>query len=192
MQPITQILEAVASGDAHASEQLLPLVYSELRKLAESRLAKTPPGNTLQPTALVHEAYLRLVGDQNPGWEGRHHFFGAAARAMRDILVEQARRKARIKHGGERRRADVNLDELSREPDTTEILAVNDALEELEKVDARSAQVVVLRYFGGLTETETAAILEVSESTVVRDWRYARTWLYRKLKQGGRDPGEGI
>jgi len=192
MQPITQILEAVASGDAHASEQLLPLVYNELRKLAESRLAKTPPGNTLQPTALVHEAYLRLVGEQDPGWEGRHHFFGAAARAMRDILVEQARRKARLKHGGERRRADVNLDELSREPDTTEILAVNDALEELEKVDARSAQVVVLRYFGGLTEPETAAILEVSESTVVRDWRYARTWLYRRLKQGANDTGEGI
>jgi RNA polymerase sigma factor (TIGR02999 family) len=192
LKQVTQILKAVASGDARASEELLPLVYTELRQLAESRLAKTPPGNTLQPTALVHEAYLRLVGAQDPGWEGRHHFFGAAARAMRDILVEQARRKSRLKHGGKQRRAEVNLDELAREPDTAEILAVNEALESLEKSDARAAQVVVLRYFGGLTEAETAAILEVSESTVVRDWRYARTWLYRALMQGGHDPGEGI
>jgi len=192
VEQLTQVLNAAASGDAEASEQLLPLVYTELRKLAELRMAKTPPGNTLQPTALVHEAYLRLVGSQDPGWEGRHHFFGAAAKAMRDILVEQARRKSRLKHGGGQRRADIDLDALSREPDTTEILAVDAALRELETTDARSAHVVVLRYFGGLTEAETAAILGSSESTVARDWRYARAWLYRKLERHELGTGEGI
>ena len=192
MEQITQILNAAAAGDACASEQLLPLVYGELRKLAAARMAKTPPGNTLQPTALVHEAYLRLVGSQEPGWDGRHHFFGAAARAMRDILVEQARRKSRLRHGGEQQRADIDLDSLASEPDTTEILAVDGALAELEKTDARSAHVVVLRYFGGLTEAETAAVLGLSESTVVRDWRYARAWLYRRLQGVQLDTGEGI
>jgi len=192
LEQLTHILNAAASGDAEASERLLPLVYAELRKLAEARMAKTPPGNTLQPTALVHEAYLRLAGAEDPHWEGRHHFFGAAARAMRDILVEQARRKSRLRHGGEKRRANIDLDAIAREPDTAEVLAVDDALEELERVDARSAQVVVLRYFGGLTEAETAAVLGVSESTVVRDWRYARTWLYRRLRSSETGTGEGI
>ena len=187
LEQFTQILNAAASGDAEASEQLLPLVYAELRKLAEARMAKTPPGNTLQPTALVHEAYLRVAGADDPNWEGRHHFFGAAAQAMRDILVEQARRKSRLKHGGGKRRADIQLDALAEEPDTTEVLAVDGALEELERLDARSARVVVLRYFGGLTEAETAAVLGVSESTVVREWRYARTWLYRKMRAS--EPG---
>jgi len=157
------------------------LVYKELRTLAEARLSKTPPGNTLQPTALVHEAYLRLVGAGDPGWEGRNHFFGAAAQAMRNILVEQARRKARIKHGGGRVRVDFDHVDPPAEPPPEEVLAVNQAIEKLEAEDPRSAQVVVLRYFGGLTEPEAAAVLGVSESSVVRDWRYARTWLFREL-----------
>lgn len=183
MNEVTQILNAAAGGDSDAARQLLPLVYAELRKLAESRLAKTPPGNTLQPTALVHEAYLRLIGSGDPGWEGRNHFFGAAAQAMRDILVEQARRKSRIKHGGGLARLELGDDLADNEPDPREVLAVNDALERLEKEDPRGAQVVVLRYFGGLTEPETAAILDVSESTVVRDWKYARAWLFREFQK---------
>jgi RNA polymerase sigma factor (TIGR02999 family) len=169
LNEVTQILNAAAGGDSDAARHLLPLVYGELRKLAEARLAKTPPGNTLQPTALVHEAYLRLIGSGDPGWQGRNHFFGAAARAMRDILVEQARRKARIKHGGGRARLELDDVQLVVEPDPQEVLAVDEALAKLEKEDPRTAQVVILRYFGGLTEPETAAILDVSESTVVRE-----------------------
>jgi len=179
---VTQILNAAAGGDSDAARQLLPLVYAELRKLAESRLAKTPPGNTLQPTALVHEAYLRLVGSGDPGWQGRNHFFGAAAQAMRDILVEQARRKSRVKHGGGLARLELDEVQTAEEPDPQEVLGVDEALAKLEKEDPRAAQVVVLRYFGGLTEPETAAVLEVSESTVVRDWKFARTWLFRELQ----------
>jgi RNA polymerase sigma factor (TIGR02999 family) len=181
VEQLTQILNAAVGGDDEAAKQLLPLVYQELRSLAESRLAKTPPGNTLQPTALVHEAYIRLVGSGDPGWEGRNHFFGAAAQAMRDILVEQARRKSRIKHGGGKKRVDFPIDEVSVEPPAEEVLAVDGALGKLEAEDGRAAQVVVLRYFGGLTESETSAILGISESTVVRDWRYARSWLAREL-----------
>jgi RNA polymerase sigma factor (TIGR02999 family) len=182
---VTQILNAAAAGDSDAARQLLPLVYAELRKLAESRLAKTPPGNTLQPTALVHEAYLRLVGSGDRGWQGRNHFFGAAAQAMRDILVEQARRKARIKHGGGRIRLDLDQVDVPAEPPPEEVLGVDEALAKLEKEDPRGAQVVVLRYFGGLSEPETAAVLGVSEATVVRDWRHARTWLFRELGSTG-------
>jgi RNA polymerase sigma factor (TIGR02999 family) len=155
-------------------------------------LAKTPPGNTLQPTALVHEAYLRLVGSGDPGWQGRKHFFGAAAQAMRDILVEQARRKARIKHGGGRVRLELNHIDAPAAPQPEEVVAVDEVLGKLEKEDPRAAQVVVLRYFGGLTEPEAAAVLGVSESTVVRDWRYARTWLFRELSPPGPgDAGKG-
>lgn len=192
MNDLTQILNAASDGDSDAARQLLPLVYDELRKLAEARLAKTPPGNTLQPTALVHEAYLRLVGSEDPRWQGRNHFFGAAAQAMRDILVEQARRKARIKHGGGRIRVDLDRADATAEPLAEEVLAVDQALGKLEKEDSRSAQIVILRYFGGLTEPETAAVLGVSESTVVRDWRYARTWLYRELSSANQEkPTEG-
>lgn len=182
MNEVTQILNAAAGGDRDAARQLLPLVYGELRKLAESRLTKTPPGNTLQPTALVHEAYLRLIGSGDPGWQGRNHFFAAAAQAMRDILVEQARRKSRIKHGGGRARLDLSDVDSAAEPDPQEVLAVDEALAKLEKEDPRGAQVAILRYFGGLTEPETAAILDVSESTVVRDWKFARTWLFREFR----------
>ena len=191
MNEVTQILSAAVKGDSDAARRLLPLVYGELRKLAEARLAKTPPGNSLQPTALVHEAYLRLVGSGDPGWQGRNHFFGAAAQAMRDILVEQARRKARIKHGGGLARLDLDDVDAAREPDPQEVLAVDEALTKLEKEDPRGAQVVVLRYFGGLTEPETAAILDVSASTVVRDWKFARTWLFRELRESHSQPSSG-
>jgi RNA polymerase sigma factor (TIGR02999 family) len=187
LNEVTQILNAAAGGDSDAARQLLPLVYGELRKLAEARLAKTPPGNTLQPTALVHEAYLRLIGSGDLGWQGRNHFFASAAQAMRDILVEQARRKARIKHGGGRARLDLEAVDPAVEPDPEEVLAVDEALAKLEKEDPRGAQVVVLRYFGGLTEPETAAILDVSESTVVRDWKFARTWLFRAFRSAHPD-----
>ncbi|MBI4717067.1 MAG: sigma-70 family RNA polymerase sigma factor [Planctomycetes bacterium] len=191
MNEVTLILSAAAGGDSDAARQLLPLVYEELRKLAEARLAKTPPGNTLQPTALVHEAYLRLIGSADPGWQGRNHFFGAAAQAMRDILVEQARRKARLKHGGGRARLELDDVQPVVEPDPREVLAVDEALAKLEKEDPRGAQVVVLRYFGGLTEPETAAILDVSESTVVRDWKFARTWLFREFRSAHPELSDG-
>lgn len=191
LNEVTLILSAAAGGDSDAARQLLPLVYEELRKLAEARLAKTPPGNTLQPTALVHEAYLRLIGSADPGWQGRNHFFGAAAQAMRDILVEQARRKARLKHGGGRARLELDDVQPVVEPDPREVLAVDEALAKLEKEDPRGAQVVVLRYFGGLTEPETAAILDVSESTVVRDWKFARTWLFREFRSAHPELSDG-
>jgi RNA polymerase sigma factor (TIGR02999 family) len=178
---VTRILAAVARGDKQAASDLLPLVYAELRTLAGARMARTPPGNTLQPTALVHEAYLRLVGLEDPGWKGRQHFFGAAARAMRDILVEQARRKARLKHGGGQRRVAVDPAELAIEPPAEDVLAVDEALRRLEREDPRCAEIVLLRYFAGLTEAETAAALGLSERTVRRDWRYARSWLQREL-----------
>ena len=181
MDDVTQILGAVARGEKQAAEKLLPLVYAELRRLAEARMAKTPPGGTLQPTALVHEAYLRLVGSGDPGWKGRHHFFGAAAQAMRDILVEQARRKARLKRGGDRKRVNLDPDELAAEPQPEEILAVDEALGRLEQEDPRSAEIVLMRYFAGLTEGEIAAGLGLSERTVRREWRYARSWLQREL-----------
>jgi RNA polymerase sigma factor (TIGR02999 family) len=180
---ITQILHAAAEGDARATEELLPLLYQELRSLAEVQMAKLPPGNTLQPTALVHEAYLRLIGpaSTDPSWDSRAHFFGAAAQAMRDILVEQARSKGRLKRGGGAKRLDISPDEIADEMDTDEILAIHEALEVLEREDPRCARIVTLRYFGGLTEAETAACVGVSESTVVREWRYARSWLYRAI-----------
>ncbi|MCP4246298.1 MAG: sigma-70 family RNA polymerase sigma factor [bacterium] len=177
------MLVAAARGEKRAAEELLPLVYAELRRLAEARMAKTPPGGTLQPTALVHEAYLRLVGSGDPGWKGRHHFFGAAAQAMRDILVEQARRKARLKRGGDRKRVDIDPANFAGEPQAEEIVAVDEALKRLEQQDARSAEIVLLRYFAGLTEAEIAAALDLSERTVRRDWRYARSWLQRELSR---------
>jgi RNA polymerase sigma factor (TIGR02999 family) len=178
---VTEILCAVEAGDAGASKKLLPIVYEELRKLAHSLMAKTPPGNTLQPTALVHEAYLRLVGREDPGWNGRGHFFGAAAQAMRQILVEQARRKARCKHGGDRKRLDVDKVDIPIEMPAEDMIALDEALERLRAHDARKAEVVTLRYFAGLTIEETATVLNVTERTVERDWRFARALLHKRL-----------
>ena len=182
---LTRVIRAINEGDPKAASELLPLVYTELRKLARSMMAKTPPGNTLQTTALVHEAYLRLVGEEDPGWNGRGHFFGAAAQAMRQILVDQARRKASTKHGGGRRRAEAGDWELAIEPPAIDILALDEALERLEQEEPRTARIVILRYFAGLSEKETAAVLDLSLSTIQREWNFARTLLFTQLSDGG-------
>ena len=184
---VTQMLQAVGKGDSEAATKLLPLVYAELRKLARARMAKLPPGNTLQPTALVHEAYLRLVGDADPSWNSRGHFFGAAAEAMRQILVDQARRKSAKKHGGDRRRLDADEIDLPIEGPGDDILALDQALDRLTQEDPRKAKIVVLRYFGGLTREETAAALDVSVRTVDYEWRYIVARLRQELT--GDDPG---
>ncbi len=190
-QEVTIVLRAAAAGDRHATDQLLPLVYNELRAMARSRLAHTPPGNTLQPTALVHEAYMKLLGadpDNPPNWENRAHFFGAAARAMRNILVDQARRKAGPKAGGGRRREDLDALEdqtpLIQAP-IDDMVALDQALSELDKLDARKAQVVMFKYFAGLEHEHIAQALGVSIPTIERDWAFARSWLQAKLKGRG-------
>ena len=182
-QPVTELLRAAQAGDAGAGERLLAVVYGQLHRLARARMAHLPPGQTLQPTALVHEAYLRLAdkSDATLTWASRKHFFFAAARAMRDILVEQARRKAGPARGGGRRRQE--LDEVCTvlEPPADNVLAVHEALDELEKQDPVKAQIVLLRYFSGLTTHETAEILGLAERTLDRQWRYLRTWLLKRL-----------
>jgi RNA polymerase sigma factor (TIGR02999 family) len=187
MNDVTRILSAVAHGDARAAEQLLPLVYDELRRLASQRLAREKPGLTLQATALVHEAYLRLVGDADgPAWDNRGHFFAAAAEAMRRILVERARRKRRLKHGGGRSRQDPDLDDLAG-PDTRdplEVLAVHEALDQLAAKAPRKAELVKLRYFVGCTMAEAAQVLGIAQSTAEEDWTYSKAWLRRHWFRG--------
>ena len=178
---VSAVLQAAQAGDRQAAADLLPLVYAELHQLARARLARQVPGQTLQPTALVHEAYLRVAGDSNVTWEGRRHFFFAAARAMRDILVEQARRKAGPKHGGGRRREELDEACVVLQPPSDDVLAVHEALGELETRDPLKAQIVLLRYFTGLTMDETAAILGLAERTLDRHWRYIRAWLMKRL-----------
>ena len=175
------LLREAVAGSRQAAEQLLPLVYGELRQLAAAWMAKLPPGHTLQPTALIHEAYIRLVGAGDPQWEGRRHFFFAAARAMQDILVEYARRKMALKRGGGLRRADLAECELILDTPPEEILALEEALEKLNETNTRMHTVVTLRYFAGLTIQETAQVLNVDSSTVARDWRVARAWLFGQL-----------
>src|SRR5262245_56319625 len=187
MVEVTQLLIAIGQGDPSASGELLPLVYDELRRLAAQRLAQEKPGQTLQATALVHEAYLRLVGN-NPqasdsvgAWNSRGHFFAAAAEAMRRILVEQARRKNRVRHGGELRRVDFDSElQISDEADEN-LLALDEALKQLAIEDREAAEVVKLRYFAGLTIEDTASALGISVRTVNRHWAYARAWLFRQL-----------
>ena len=184
MTDITRILSAIEQGDPRAAEQLLPLVYEELRKLAAQRMAQEIPGQTLQATALVHEAYLRLVGDEEiRPWNSRGHFFAAAAEAMRRILVEKARRKQRLRHGGNRHRVDLDNLDLIQEEKTEGLLALDEALERLASEEATVGEVVKLRYFAGLTIEETAAALGISVRTANRHWAYARAWLYQQLKQ---------
>jgi RNA polymerase sigma factor (TIGR02999 family) len=182
MSDVTQLLEAAAGGDLHAADRLLPLVYDELRKLAAAKMQNERPGHTLDSTALVHEAYLRLVGDQQ--FNGRGHFFAAAAEAMRRILIENARRKRRDKRGGDRRR--VNLDAVAPAADdpTDDVLALDEALGLLAAEDARKADLVRLRYFAGLSLEEAAECLGVSRATASREWAYARAWLYDRLGGG--------
>lgn len=170
-----------AGLEMQPAADLLPAVYAELRRLAVALSGRLPPGQTLQPTALVHEAYLRLVGDQDPGWNGRRHFFGAAARAMRDILVEQARRKSAHKHGGGARRVELTEGLAVIEPPADDLLAVDEAIRELQAEKPHLAEIAMLRYFAGLSVDETAAVLGVSASTLAREWRFARAWLTRNL-----------
>lgn len=188
MSDVTRILSQIESGDPSATEQLLPLVYDELRKLAAARLAKEQPGQTLQATALVHEAYLRLVsqGESQHSWDNRAHFFAAASEAMRRILVESARRKSRHKHGGKCSRADTNLDLLvaAETTDPIVILAVHEALDRLAERSSRKAELVKLRYFVGCTLAEAAEILGISHATAEEDWTYVRAWLRREWLRG--------
>ena len=189
MSDVTRLIDAAAAGDPRAAADLLPLVYDELRKLAASRLAAEKPGQTFQATALVHEAYLRLVGPDNggPGWNGRGHFFAAAAEAMRRILVDAYRRKGRAKRGGDRHR--VELDDLPAPADdpADDLLALDAALDALARFDPTKAEVVKLRYFAGLTIEQTAACLDMSPATAKRHWAVARAWLFRRLSAGGTD-----
>ncbi|MFO0950576.1 MAG: sigma-70 family RNA polymerase sigma factor [Isosphaeraceae bacterium] len=177
MNDVTRILSAIEQGDSHAADRLLPLVYDELRTLAARRLAQEKPGQTLQATALVHDAYLRLVGDADPGWDSRGHFFAAAAEAMRRILVENARRKAALKAGGGLGRVDLNDDVPAVEGPNIDLLALDEALTALEARDRRKADLVRLRFFAGLTGEQAALALGISVSTAEKDWAYAKTWL---------------
>lgn len=183
MSEVTQILSAIEDGDHNAASELLPLVYDELRKLAASRLASEPAGHTLQPTALVHEVYIRLVGSPGGGnWDHRGHFFAAAAEAMRRILVDHARRKATVRHGGKMQRHDTDP-ELTAIPETHEdLLALDEALTQLEAEDPLKANLVRLRYFAGLSLAEAASALNLSERTAGRHWTYARAWLRRAVE----------
>jgi RNA polymerase sigma factor (TIGR02999 family) len=183
MSDVTRLLDAAAAGDPSAAADLLPLVYDELRRLAAARLAGEKAGHTLQATALVHEAYLRLVGGGQPdGWNGRGHFFGAAAEAMRRILIESARRKGRHKHGGGRRRVDLD-DAPTADGPGDDLLDLDAALTRLEAADPPAAQLVKLRYFAGLGMAEAAAALGVSLRTAERNWTFARTWLHREISR---------
>lgn len=183
VEELTRTLQAATLGDARAADQLMPLLYSELRRLAHSYMNRLADGQTLQTTALVHEAYLRLVGDKDPGWNGRGHFFGAAAQAMRQILVEQARRKAALKRGGGRSRVDLTTVEPEIAPPSEDILALDEALTELEKADPRKGRLVLLHHFAGLTMAETAAVLGISLPTANRDWRFVRSLLFARLRK---------
>jgi RNA polymerase sigma factor (TIGR02999 family) len=182
MNDVTRILSNVEQGDPHAAEQLLPLVYEELRKLATQRLAQEAPGQTLQATALVHEAYLRLVDvEKIQHWNSRGHFFAAAAEAMRRILVENARKRGRLKRGGDRQRLDLDALQLSVREVSDDLLALDDALAQLSQKHPEKAELVKLRYFAGLTVAEAAQVLGIATSTADRYWTYARAWLYRRI-----------
>jgi RNA polymerase sigma factor (TIGR02999 family) len=182
MGDVTLILQAIEKGEEKASEELLPLVYDELRRLAAARMARESAGHTLQPTALVHEAWLRLVSDGDRTWRNRAYFFNAAAEAMRRILIEHARRKSRLKHGGGQKRLNIEELELAGAMPDEKILLVNDALERLEAEHPERARIVVLKYFGGMTNKEVAETLGIGERTVDRHWVCAKTWLVRKLR----------
>jgi len=182
MDDITQIFSALEQGDGETASKLLPQIYRELRELAARRLTREPPGQTLEPTALVHEAYLRLVADdQLMCWDGRRHFFAAAAEAMRRILVENARHKNRLKHGGGRRRVELDDEMLAALPPSEDLLALDGALEQLRLVDEQAAEFVKLRYFSGLTTEQAGELLGLSARSSYRTWSFARAWLYRHI-----------
>jgi len=179
MGNVTTILSQIESGDLSATDQLLAIVYDELRKLAQHKLAQETPGQTLQPTALVHEAFLRLIGSSD--WNSRGHFFGAAAEAMRRILIENARRKKAIRHGGDKNRIDFETIEISQGSRSIDLLSLDEALDQLSEEEPQVAEVVKLRYFVGLTIDETASSLDISVRTANRHWAYAKAWLFERL-----------
>jgi len=184
MSEVTRILDAVQQGDPKAAQDLLPLVYNELRRLAASKIAQEAPGQTLQATALVHEAWLRIAGGNAQTWEGRRHFFAAAAEAMRRILVEAARRKKRLKHGGNAARVEVDAVDLPAPMPDDELLALDEALTRLAEVNPQATELVKLCFFVGLTQKQAAKELGVSVSSAERLWAYARAWLFRAMRQG--------
>lgn len=177
---VTLLLQNAESGAA-ISDELLPLVYDELRRLANANMAQERPGQTLQPTALVHEAYVRLVGNKDVKWDGRAHFFAAAARSMRQILINRANKKKAVKHGGEFVRRELDDAFLQSEPEPERLIALDAALERLETIDPRKGRIVMLRYFAGLSIEDTASAMDMSVATVKRDWQFARTWLHREM-----------
>jgi RNA polymerase sigma factor (TIGR02999 family) len=183
MSEVTRILQSIDSGDPNAAGELLPLIYEQLRNLAAHKMAGEAPGQTLQPTALVHEAWLRLTGNADVKWEGRSHFFGAAAEAMRRILIENARRKRALRHGGGQRRLDIMEMEIAAESNDGELLAVSEALDKFALIDKQKAALVKLRYFGGLTIEEAAKVLGISPATAKRHWTYSRAWLYQEISK---------
>ncbi|HWY74339.1 MAG TPA: sigma-70 family RNA polymerase sigma factor [Verrucomicrobiae bacterium] len=182
MSELARIIRAIDSGDRKAGDELLPLVYQELRQLAAHKMANEAPGHTLQPTALVHEAWLRLAGNENQRWENRAHFFGAAAEAMRRILIDNARRKRTIRHGGENERVDLEGVEITATADDDELLAVNEALEKFATIDKQKAELVKLRYFVGMTIEQAAEASGISVATAKRHWAYARAWLHQEIR----------
>jgi len=182
MSEVTLLLQAIGRGNVRTTAELLPLVYEELRNLAAARMAREAAGHTLQPTALVHEAWLRLVGDADRTWQNRAYFFAAAAEAMRRILIEHARRKSRLKHGGGQERLNIEELELAEVEPDGKILLVNEALEQLEMDHPERARIVVMKYFGGMTNKEVAETLGIGERTVDRHWVCAKTWLFRKIQ----------
>ena len=181
MSDVTQILDSISSGDPRAAEKLLPIVYNELRRLAAAKLAREASGQTLQPTALVHEAYLRLIGNEDPRWENRGHFFAAAAESMRRILVDRARKKGRVRHGGGRKRVDLDKVDLALEAPAEELLALDEAVEKLAREDPDKARLVKLRFFAGLTSQQAADALGISKATADRHWAFARAWLFDEI-----------
>jgi RNA polymerase sigma factor (TIGR02999 family) len=178
---LTETIAAARSGDRRAAAELMPLLYDELRKLGRSLLKRQVPGQTLQATALVHEAYAKLVGNRDPGWDGRGHFFGAAAQAMREILVDQARRRAAAKRGGNLQRHEFDSGELPIQSPVEDLLALDEAIKKLESNSPEKAQIVMLRFFAGMTMEEIANELGTSKSSVERQWRYIRAWLHKEL-----------
>ncbi|TKJ34461.1 MAG: RNA polymerase subunit sigma [Planctomycetes bacterium B3_Pla] len=190
MTDVTRILNSVEQGDVRAADELLMAVYQELRRLAAVRLSQEPAGQTLQATALVHEAYIRLVDTENQSWQGRAHFFAAAAEAMRRILIERARHKQRMKHGGDRRKIDLDDATLAIEGPSDDVIAVDEALTKLGREDQVVADLVKMRYFAGLNLDQIAKILGISRRTADRYWAYARAWLHREITKGQTQTGQ--